>query len=132
MSERNAKMRQGVRLLLIVALAGLSVGLITYSCRAVSYRVDGVPQGELVVTELSLTHSVERGPDGKLFDPYAAEERAVEAEKSKPAAGVDDRQSQTEELAAKKPPPKKKPALKKPKKPAPKKPGKGKAKPCPT
>ncbi len=73
--RRGGQARTG---LLIVALLAF-VGLIALSVIAVRYRVDGAPATEPRITRDSLTHEVQRGPDGSLTrggevaDPGAAD-----------------------------------------------------------
>lgn len=54
---------------LLALIIVVCAGLITWSVAVVRYRVDGVPTPETEVTRDSLTHSVERGPDGALTRP---------------------------------------------------------------
>ena len=145
---------KAARLLGIVVLVVFCAGMIGYSARSVRYPVDGAPTSEFTITNLSLTHSVERAADGKLTNPHAEESQrptepnvqVARADTPKPAATV----SATKKVAmkkikskpaSKKPTPKKlvprKPAPKKPdpkKKPAPKKPvpKPNRARACPT
>jgi len=143
------------RLLGIVVLMVFCAGMIGYSARSVRYPVDGAPTSEFTITNLSLTHSVERAADGKLTNPHAEEsQRPVEpnvqvarADTPKPAATVSatkkvamkkikSKPTINKQAAGKKPAPKK-PALKKrdpKKKPAPKKPvpKPNRARACPT
>ncbi len=132
---RSNSVRQGIRLVFVILLITLCAGMIGYSARFVRHPVDQVPATELAITELSLTHEVERGADGKLTNPYAQKSEPSEAPKpkavkaaepkDKPAiAGPTTQDKSKEELKAKPAP--KKPAPKKPapKKPAPKKPEK--------
>jgi len=123
-----------IRLSAIFLLAFLSLSAITYSSRSVRYPVDGVSTTEFAITKLSLTHSVERGLDGKLTNPYAGEESLLlnNAHDLRPVLVASVAYNlPLQELAAKKITPKKpEPKKPAPKKPSPKKPGKGKA--CPT
>ncbi|MCL6519327.1 MAG: hypothetical protein QHH26_00840 [Armatimonadota bacterium] len=57
------------RAVLIIICIVLFAGLIAYSALKARYNVDGELLGEPAVTELSETHSVERGKDGKLTKP---------------------------------------------------------------
>ncbi len=125
------KKARAARLLGIVVLLTLFAGMIGYSARSVRYPVDGVPTSEFTVTNLSLTHSVERGADGKLTNPYAGESQrpadpnvqVARADTPKPAATASATKSTAKkELKAR--PASKKPTPKKlvPKKPAPRKP----------
>jgi len=60
--RRGGQARTG---LLIVALLAF-VGLIALSVIAVRHPVDGAPATEPRITRESLTHEVQRGPDGAL------------------------------------------------------------------
>ncbi|MCE5198001.1 MAG: hypothetical protein ABFD54_13895 [Armatimonadota bacterium] len=136
---RKKNIRHTLRLLGIVVLVTLSAGMICYSAHSVRYPVDGVPTSELTITDLSLTHSIERSSDGELTNPYA-EETMLPAQPIFVVASATPlehmslisafQQDSVQDLAAKKAKPKKpspkKPSPKKPKK----KPGNGKA--CPT
>ena len=139
----SLKTSQIVRLVGIIALITLSAGMICYSACFVRYPVDGKPASEFVITQLSLTHCVERDGRGRLTNPYAEsgglplqpESNIASASGSAVWAVVykQDNAAQVADQPAKKTP--KKPAPKKPapKKPAPKKPaGKLKPKACPT
>jgi outer membrane biosynthesis protein TonB len=146
-SDRKALYR-AARIAAILVFVGASIGLIAHSVSAIGYSVGSHRLNELAVTELSLTHAVQRGPDGKLFNPNeTADESQVDQPKTDKSAAVAPlpKTVATEEMAAKKAPPKskakkpapKKPTLKKPKpkKPVPKKPApkpKGAGKACPT
>lgn len=61
----DSRSRSWLLALIIVVCAGL----ITWSVARVRHPVDGVPTPETEVTRESLTHSVERGPDGELTRP---------------------------------------------------------------
>ena len=127
----------------IAVLVILFAGVIGYSARSVRYPVDGTPTGEISVTELSLTHSVERGRDGKLVNPHAR--KTVPLATPKPKAAVTEKpapkpakpagptmvEKNVKPAPVVKKPAAKKPALEKvlPKKPAPKKPTVGKPAP---
>lgn len=134
------------RLAAIVILIGLSIGMVAYSVGWIDFEVGPNKVNELAVTELSLTHSVVRDPDGKLVNPFeeAAEPQTQEhPEKTEPEEITEPvaptKQEPVVKKAAPKPQPKK-PAVKKPTpsksapkpepKPAPKPPGGGLA--CPT
>lgn len=78
-------MPQPLRIALVAVLAVLFIGSIMYSVRAVRHRVDAGRMDERKVTELSLTHSVGRGPDGKLRTPNYKETTA-QSEPARPAA----------------------------------------------
>jgi len=54
------------RPLLLAVLFLIFAGLIVFSTLAIRYPVSGTPKSEFAVTELSLTHGVERARDGKL------------------------------------------------------------------
>ncbi|MDI6827888.1 MAG: hypothetical protein QME62_05315 [Armatimonadota bacterium] len=54
------------RTILIIICIILFAGLIAYSALKTRYTVDGEVVGEPTITELSETHSVKRGKDGKL------------------------------------------------------------------
>ena len=54
------------RPLIIAALAIISAGLILFSVLTTKYPVGKTLKTELAVTELSLTHDILRGKDGKL------------------------------------------------------------------
>lgn len=56
---------------LLALIIVICAGLITWSVAVVRYSVDGQPTAETAVTRDSLTHSVERGPDGALTRPGA-------------------------------------------------------------
>lgn len=59
--------------LLLLALAGLLfLALIVGSALKARYPVQGKALSEPAITELSLTHSVERGPGGGLIRPPGA------------------------------------------------------------
>ncbi len=75
-----------MRLLGIVILVIVCAGAIGYSARLVRYPVDKAATSEFTVTELSLTHSVERGSDGKLTNPYV--EKTAKPASSKPRTAV--------------------------------------------
>lgn len=132
---RKKNIRHTLRLLCIVVLVTLSAGMICYSAHSVRYSIDGVPTSELTITDLSLTHSVERSPDGELTNPYA-EETMLPAQYIFVVASATPfehatlisafQQDSVQDLAEKKAKPKK-PAPKKPKKKPNKKP-----KACPT
>lgn len=66
------------RIILIAVCVLIFAGLIAYSLLRVRYPVNGEAQDELLVTELSLTHSIERGEDGKFVTPDPSE-RGVSA-----------------------------------------------------
>lgn len=138
MTANKLKIAQIIRILAIAVLGVLSLGMIVYSASFVRYKLDGKSVSETKITELSLTHSVEKSGDGTLTNPYADDESAIPtADKistvQKPIilASVS-YDIPLQEMAAKKPAPKK-PSPKKPapKKPVPK-PKKPKAKACPT
>ena len=139
---RGISARQLARIAGIAILVVLFTGMIAYSARLVRYPLDGVPTSELTITNLSLTHEVERTADGKFTNPYA--ESAVPVESTPKVAIATDAKpivvaaapgftlcDMTAKSTKAKPAPKK-PSPKKPapKKPAPKKSGKSKA--CPT
>ena len=154
MSEDTRKVLRAARLAAILILAGISIKLITHSVTAVSYPVGKQRLSELAVTELSLTHTVLRGPDGKLYHPYetpqepeatrpepAKAERVAQPEPAKSTAiAPASKAAASEELAAKKHPSKAKPKKPAPKKPSPRKPKpkkppakpKGGSQACPT
>lgn len=67
--EKRSKPSQVPRILLIIVGVLIFVGLITYSVLEVRHPVDGTAKTEFFVTERSLTHSVERAPDGELATP---------------------------------------------------------------
>lgn len=54
---------------LLALIIVVCAAMITWSVAAVRHRVDGAPVPETAVTRDSLTHSVERGPDGALTRP---------------------------------------------------------------
>jgi len=54
------------RFLLLTVAILLSAGLILWSALRVRYPVQGKPISEATITELSLTHSVQRAPNGRL------------------------------------------------------------------
>jgi len=51
---------------LLALIIVLCAAMITWSVVAVRHNVDGAPTAETAVTRDSLTHQVERGPDGEL------------------------------------------------------------------
>jgi hypothetical protein len=61
-----------LRLLLLIAAVLLSGALIAFSTLKVRYPVQDTVKTEPDITRLSLTHSVERGPDGRLTMPAGA------------------------------------------------------------
>ncbi len=63
--QRGARARTG----LLVAVFLVFVGLIALSVIAVRHSVDGVLTTESEITRESLTHGVERGPNGSLARP---------------------------------------------------------------
>jgi len=144
LSIRKLSSRQIIRILGLVVLVTLFAGMIAYSACRVRYRVNGAPSSELVVTNLSLTHCVERTDKGDLINPYAekpVQSSPVVVQTRAPGAVMLASASAApsiQELAAKSAPKKaapKKPAPKKPTaKPAPKKPAKKPSAPkaCPT
>lgn len=122
-------MARAARYAVIVILVLLFSGLIIHSVGAISFRVSGKRVNELAVTELSLTHAVQRGPDGKLVNPYETEEFKA-PERTRAAESV--KSSAVEQVAAKKTNAKAKPAPKKPQaKPKPKPKPKPQPKPKP-
>lgn len=71
MSAHNENKGSISRVLLIIICLILFVGLIVYSVEKVRYPVDGKPTSEVIVTERSLTHSIERNKDGSFKTPGA-------------------------------------------------------------
>ena len=57
------------RPIIIAALAIICAGLILFSVLTIKYPVGKSLKTELAVTELSLTHDILRGKDGKLTTP---------------------------------------------------------------
>lgn len=76
MEERPRRSHRWLALLLLLLLFG---GLIAYSTVGVSFDVSGTSMSEYQVLEGSLTHAVQRGPNGALIAPQAG----------KPTAGTD-------------------------------------------
>lgn len=149
---RRFSARQLARIMGITVLVILFSGIIAYSARLVRYPLDGKPTSEFTITKLSLTHEVERTPDGKFTNPYAGSSvlpvqsalKFALATDAKPivvaaAPGFTLHEMTAKSSKAKPAPsktPKKKAPSKKaaPKKPAPKKPAAKPSKPkaCPT
>lgn len=131
------------RLAAIVILIGLSIGMVAYSVGWIDFEVGPNKVNELAVTELSLTHSVVRDPDGKLVNPFeeAAEPQTQEhPEKTEPeeiTEPVAPNKHEPEEITEPVAPTKQEPVVKKaapkpqPKKPAVKKPTPSKSAPKP-
>jgi uncharacterized protein with WD repeat len=146
---RNAKISRIIRFILLVGLTTLFTGMIVHSASNVRYDVGSEKLSEFTVTELSLTHSIERGENGKLIN-LNEESKAPDADGNRIArldssSGVVMMASAKSAPAKKtaaasskkvvKAPAKKAPAKKAPaKKPAKKeeKPKASKKKPCPT
>jgi len=63
------KNRGRFRLLFVVLGGLLCAGLVAFSALGVRYSVQGAEKSELFIIERSLTHSIERGPDGRLTMP---------------------------------------------------------------
>lgn len=79
---------RSARPLILIVLAVVFAGLILYSAFFVKFNVGKSSKSELTVTELSLTHDVVRGKDGKLEVP--AEKPGITPTKKKtekPKAG---------------------------------------------
>ncbi|MEN6371719.1 MAG: hypothetical protein ABFD64_06855 [Armatimonadota bacterium] len=69
MSEENITTNRSTRPLLLIALLVIFAGIILYSTFFVKYNAGKSSKSEFTITELSLTHSVIRGKDGKLEVP---------------------------------------------------------------
>lgn len=54
------------RIILITICILVFGGMLLYSALGIRYQVSGQPKSEMVITELSLSHSVIRGDDGAL------------------------------------------------------------------
>ncbi|MEN6519874.1 MAG: hypothetical protein ABFD46_01810 [Armatimonadota bacterium] len=81
MSIQSTDEYRSARPLLLIVLAIVFAGFVLYSTLFVKHEVSKSSKTELSVTELSLTHDVIRGKDGKLEAP--AEKPSISPNKQK-------------------------------------------------
>lgn len=64
--------QRGYRWLALLLLLLIFGGLLAYTTMGVTFDVSGASKSEYAVLQDSLTHSVQRAPDGSLISPQAS------------------------------------------------------------
>jgi len=76
------KPKRGYRWLALLLLLLVFGGLLIYTTIGVTFDVSGTSQSEYTVLRDSLTHSVQRAPDGSLISPQAGKPADAEGGKA--------------------------------------------------